>query len=264
MRMRDAALWYARNGWAVFPCVPGDKRPAVKQGVLEATTEVKQVEEWWAKREYNIGVACGEKSGIWVLDVDGAKGEESLLNLGHGFPATLTQYTPSGGLHFVFTDAGGLGNTASSIGPGIDSRGTGGYILVWPSIHPNGGRYRWAGKQHPEPIPGWLIVLLRQPPKERRRMMANPSADMSKYVKVALESELDAVQSAVNGTRNHTLNRAAFNLGTLVGAGMLNRDEIEQLLTDAALASGLDAGEVTSTVARGLRDGASQPREVTA
>jgi hypothetical protein len=258
MRMREAALGYARNGWAVFPCVAGDKRPAVKHGVLEATADLGQVGEWWGKREYNIGVACGDRSGIWVLDVDGAEGEESLLALGHGFPATLTQYTPSGGLHFVFQHLPGLGNTASSIGPRLDSRGDGGYIVVAPSVVGE-RRYRWAGRQAPSPIPGWLLTLVRRPPVERKPITAT---ERSGYAGKALTLEVAAVASAVEGTRNHVLNRAAWNLGTLVGAGLLGAEDVRARLVEAGLACGLQQGEVAATVARGIADGIAHPREV--
>jgi hypothetical protein len=259
MRLRNAAFAYATRGWAVFPLKPGQKVPAVAHGVKEATTDLGQVEAWWRRMpDANIGMACGDKSGLWVLDVDGQEGEESLLALGHGFPATLTQYTPSGGLHFVFDHLPGLGNTAGSIGPKLDSRGDGGYIVVAPSVV-NGREYRWAGKQQPSPVPGWLVTLLRKPPAERKPITAS---ERSGYAGKALTLEVAAVASAVEGTRNHVLNRAAFNLGTLVGAGLLGREDVRGLLLEAAAACGLPARESADTVDRGLTDGEAHPREV--
>jgi hypothetical protein len=259
MRLRNAAVAYASRGWAVFPLKPGQKVPAVQHGVKEATTDVVQVEAWWAKMpDANIGMACGSPSDLWVLDVDGQEGEESLLAFGHGFPATLTQYTPSGGLHFVFRHMDGLGNTAGSIGPKLDSRGDGGYIVVAPSVV-NGREYRWAGKQEPAAIPGWLLTMLRKPRPERKVITAT---ERSGYAGKALTLEVAAVASAVEGTRNHVLNRAAFNLGTLVGAGLLGREDVRGQLLEAAAACGLAERESADTVDRGLTDGEAHPREV--
>lgn len=259
MRLHRAARAYAERGWAVFPLKPGEKVPAVRHGVKEATTDLGQVDAWWGRMpDANIGMACGAMSDLWVLDVDGREGEESLLAFGHGFPATLTQYTPSGGLHFVFSNIGGLGNSAGSIGPKLDTRGDGGYIVVAPS-QVKGVEYRWAGKVEPQPIPGWLLTMVRKPPVERKPLTAT---ERSGYAGKAVMLELEAVASAVEGTRNHTLNRAAFNLGTLVGAGLLGREDVRGRLIEAATASGLPVGEVTATVDRGLRDGEAHPREV--
>ena len=259
-RLEAAALRYAENGWPVFPLKPGQKVPATAHGVKDATTDLEQVRAWWSKNpDCNIGLACGEPSGVWVLDVDGEEGHDSLVNLGHGYPATLTQYTPSGGVHFLFRHLPGLGNTASSIGPKLDSRGDGGYIVVAPSVV--GDRaYRWAGKGEPQPIPGWLVVLVRKPlPKPRKPIAAS---ERSQYSARALTLGCDRVASAGEGMRNDTLNREAFSLGTLVGAGMLGEQDVRNHLEEAALACGLTEREIASTLNRAIRDGMAHPREV--
>lgn len=263
MRLHSAARAYADRGWSVFPCKPGEKVPATVHGCKDATTDLAQVDRWWTDMpDANIGLATGQPSGLWVLDIDGDEGFESLLDLGHGVPPTLAQHTPSGGWHLLFSDPGGLGNTASKLGPKIDSRGDGGYIVAAPSLHPNGGRYRWGGKQEPEPVPGWLIRLLRVPPKERPNRTV--TVDVSGYVGRACEAEAEMVATAVEGTRNDTLNRAGFNLGTLVGAAVLDRQYAYDLLADAARSCGLEDREIGQTLGRALDDGAQHPREVAA
>lgn len=263
MRLHSAALAYAGRGWPVFPCKPGEKVPATRNGVKDATTDDAQVDRWWTENDgYNIGIATGEPSGLWVLDVDGLEGLDALVAFGYGIPGTLTAETPSGGWHFVFIDPGGLGNTASKLGPKIDSRGTGGYIVAAPSVHPNGGRYRWGAKQEPEGVPGWLIRLVRQRPKDRelpRKAIA--SGDVTGYVGKALEDEAQAVAQALEGTRNDTLNRAGWNLGTLVGARLLDREVAYETLAQAGQVCGLDDREIRQTLGRSLDDGAQHPRE---
>ena len=69
--MLEYALKYAALGWAIFPCRPNDKRPATSHGCLDATTDADQIREWWTKiPDLNIGLACGEISGITALDID--------------------------------------------------------------------------------------------------------------------------------------------------------------------------------------------------
>lgn len=68
--------------------------------------------------------------------------------------------------------------------------------------------------------------------------------------------------------RNNTLNTAAFNLGTLIGAGRLERSEVEAALYRAACSSGLDSdpgcgeGGIRSTIASGLAAGIAKPRNL--
>ena len=265
MRLRKAAHKYGQAGWSVFPCKPGEKVPATRHGCKDATRDGDQIDAWWRENEdYNIGIATGEPSGLWVLDIDGQEGLEAVLDLGYGIPGTLTAETPSGGWHLLFSDPGGLGNTASKLGAKVDSRGDGGYIVAAPSIHPNGGRYRWGGKQTPEPVPGWLIRLLRTPPKDDPRPSRSMTANVDGYVGRACEAEAEMLATAAEGTRNDTLNRAGWNLGTLVGAGLLEDVYAYQLLEDAGKACGLSAREIGQTLRRALDDGAKHPREVPA
>src|SRR5262249_41022392 len=68
--LRQAALALAAKGMRVFPCWERSKEPITKQGVLEATTDPHKIEGWWCRREFNVAIATGPDSGIWVLDLD--------------------------------------------------------------------------------------------------------------------------------------------------------------------------------------------------
>ncbi|MGW2105110.1 hypothetical protein [Streptomyces sp. NPDC001948] len=78
-----------------------------------------------------------------------------------------------------------------------------------------------------------------------------------------LRGELDAVASARAG-RNHHLNHAGLRLGQLVGAGLLEHDQVHQALTDAAKEAGIDPGEAKAqfTIRRALLAGRRSPRTV--
>lgn len=264
-RLHNAARAYAKRGWPVFPCKPGQKVPDTRNGVKDATCATRQIDEWWnANPERNIGLATGDPSGVWIVDIDGMEGLDAFCELDHGVPGTLTAETPSGGFHLAFHDPGGLGNTASKIAPKVDTRGTGGYIVAAPSVHPNGGRYRWGAKQPLSDVPGWLMRIVREAPAERvtRDIAAGLSVDG--YVAAAVRGEAERVATAPEGCRNDTLNRAGWNLGTLVGAGVLDADEAEAALTGAAQQCGLLPREINITLPRALKDGSNHPREVTA
>ena len=83
-----------------------------------------------------------------------------------------------------------------------------------------------------------------------------------RYALAALGKECEEVRSAPEGVRNHTLNKAAFNLGQLVAAGHLDATETLDRLLDAGLSCGLGQAEVERTIRHAVRDGADKPREV--
>ena len=130
--------------------------------------------------EANIGLATGSVSGVWVLDVDGDQGRETLATLveQHGqLPKTVEVVTPGkinkktglhsgGGLHLYFRYPLGLdlrnAQDRDDV-PGIDWRGNGGYVLLPPSAHPDGGNYAWSVDSADTfaEIPQWLIDLVQ-------------------------------------------------------------------------------------------------------
>lgn len=267
--MLDCALRYATR-WSVFPVVAGQKVPACEHGCKDATRDPDQIRAWWASMpDANIGIATGPPSGIFVLDVDGADGLDALVTLGHGVPATLTQHTPSGGLHFVFAYHAEMGNTARKLGPNLDTRGAGGYIVGAPSVHPNGGVYRWANRSDPMPMPGWLLRKVREPVKRRSDPppQLRESDRVSNYVTAALNDERETLAAmAPRSGRNAQMNAAARRLGTLVAAGVLQAETVYEHLMSAAHSCGLvrEDGERTcrKSIASGLSYGMQHPRRI--
>jgi hypothetical protein len=127
------ALDYAARGWAVFPCRPSSKEPATRRGFKDATTNPATVRRWWlALNDYNIGIATGVVSRLFVLDVDGGTGATALqqLETEHGeLPPTLASAS-SAGCHLWFKNNDPVPSTVSRIGAGLDVRADGGYVLA--------------------------------------------------------------------------------------------------------------------------------------
>jgi hypothetical protein len=155
----------------------------------------------------------------------------------------------------------GVGNRAGVL-PGVDFRGRGGYVLGPPSVHPKGHRYRWINPLLEElaPASNWLIQLLvRERGPERPRTVPEGSRA---YGLGALRRELQRLSQAMEGTRNHQLNTASFNMGRLVAAGAICEQEAATALIEQGQRIGLRATECERTVASGLSAGIEQPREL--
>lgn len=187
----DYALHYSSLGMRVFPlhyittsgtcscggvtvnpkCKPG-KHPfarLVPHGLVDASLDTDRVREWFTNTPYNIGLATGRSSGIFVLDRDDRDGgNESLQTLEEEYgklPSTLSQ-TTGNGVHYLFQMPPDLEikNSAGKLAPGIDIRGNGGYVVATPSKHQNGKFYTWNCSPYPmrEEIahaPDWLVNL---------------------------------------------------------------------------------------------------------
>jgi hypothetical protein len=108
--------------------------------------------------------------------------------------------------------------------------------------------------------PAWLVALVCPAPRPARSFgPACVVTATTSYARRALDAEAARVRAAVEGTRNPTLNRAAFNLGQLVGAGALADDVVVAALLDA---SALPESEALRTIASGLHAGKASPRRV--
>ena len=278
--MEAAALYWAGTlGVPALPVEPMGKRPLgalAPHGVKDATTDPAVIRTRWATHpSANIGLACG--IAFWVLDVDGEAGEASLaaLQARHGpLPATVTTRTGSGGWHLYFALPEGrtIRNSVRRLGPGLDTRALGGYVVAPPSIHPNGRPYAFVPGREPWSMPlamapAWLLDRLDSPPAPQpirippRPPVGHGTPTGDAYANAALEGEILRLAAAPEGQRNDTLNRSAFALGQLVGAGRLAEGMVRAMLASVAKALGLKRREIEATIASGLRAGAASPRE---
>ena len=199
-----------------------------------------------------IAVPTGSASNMWVVDVDrdpvrNIDGTAALAKLisQHGeLPPTLMTITPRGGRHLIFAWDNGveIRNSTGKVGQGIDVRGEGGYVCLPPSRRADGALYQWdpAGASQAVAAPSWLIELARSENRSRKRDKA--------WARAALERECEIVAKARPGTRNNTLNTAAFNLFQIVAGGKLDEQEVRDRLFKAAEACGLVADDGAPSV----------------
>ncbi len=132
------ALAFAADGWPVLPCQPGQKTPATRHGVRDATTDPGQITTWFSRHpDWNLAIATGSP-GPDVLDVDqhGEAGNGyaafwQLRTAGLLDGASTYVRTPSGGLHAYFTGTDQRNGHLPA--HHLDFRSYGGYVLTPPS-----------------------------------------------------------------------------------------------------------------------------------
>lgn len=263
-----AAGSYVACGLSPFAVERGGKKPVVawRAFIGRRLIDERSFEElddyvarWWGGDEPpNIGIPTGvpiyldeeRTAPLLVVDIDdeAARGRVEAVC---GWPIiTPTVRTPRGGWHLWFVHAGG--NRARVGGVGLDVRGRGGYVVAPPSVG-QAGRYEWVIAPRdlwpPTLLPAGLRDLIWPP----RPSLPPRGPRRRGYAAAALEREVEAVRSAPEGTRNDTLNRAAFALSRFVRCGELSAAEVGEELLRAALAAGLPQREAEATILSGLR-----------
>ena len=272
---KEAALGYAKHGVRVFPCQPNRKIPfGGGHGCKDATTESAIITEWWgAHPDANVAIATG--GGLVVIDIDtkhdanGWNALDALMVENGELPGTRWVQTPSGGAHLYFKVSGEVRNSAGKLGPGLDVRGGGGYVLAPPSII-DGKPYVWMGRSSSAPLPPAWVELLHAEPDAPVPVTVPVSLPRGKrarqaYLLAALEGERDELRTAPEGTRNDALNKYGFSLGQLVHLGLLTDDIVataEWALSQWTWSHGhRNRRKDAATLGRAIRDGMNHPRE---
>ncbi len=199
--MLAAALGYAARDWPVFPCA--GKVPRTLHGCKDASTDSSHVGEWWGRwPAADVAVATGD--GLLVVDVDGQAGADTLHDLERAYdelPQTICATTGGGGVHYYFAAPCGYRSSAGALGPGLDIRAAGGYVIAPPSSHRSGGRYVWDLAPEDTKLalaPGWLLTLLGR----ANRAAARPVSEWRAL----------AAGGATEGARNDSAARLAGHL----------------------------------------------------
>lgn len=289
------ALELAALGFSVFPiwgitdgvchcaqpdCASPGKHPPLKWRDA-ATRDAAQIERMFRRYPLasSIGVATGEPSGVIVIDLDGEKGirQWDRLCAGRGgHPTTIEAVTGGGGRHLYFQQPegfdvrNGVGNRNGidriGLGPGIDIRSTGGYVLAPPSQHKSGNAYRWARGRAPGQcaaleVPWWLLKDLVRGARHEEREEAQRTrvGETTRYGAAALTRIAGELAQCAPGNRNNALNRATFAVARLVAGGQIAESDGRSALVEAASACGLAKRETRLTIRSAWRAGLRHP-----
>jgi Bifunctional DNA primase/polymerase, N-terminal len=212
-------------------------------------------------------------AGVIDLEVDEREGAVALFErLFAGEPPPTLGWRSARGEHRLYRWDDQLeGLTTSAVvylaGGAVELRlgGRGKQVVAVcpPSPNGGGGRREWNGIWEISSLPERSLEELASLKACRVPSRAGPRpAVSSRYAAAALAREAELVREAEPGARNRTLNRAAYCLGQLVAAGVLERGTVEAELADAAVATGLLEKEIIVTLRSGLEAGLRKPRTV--
>jgi len=253
-----AALAYSEAGLSVIP-TGKDKRPLCSWERWQSERADDATIRKWFRNGANVAIIGGVVSGgLVVLDFDEPQLFFKWKKATWEISKTLPQQKTGRGYHVFFKCPTPGGN--EKIAPEIDKKAEGGYVVVAPSIHSSGVPYQI--------VEGDLtnIPTISQADADTllqiAREIGGAAKNQNAYAEAALTDELDALARATEGGRNDQLNKTAFALGQFVGAGALERGEVERRLTATALVIGLGEREARATIQSGLDAGMKEPRDI--
>jgi hypothetical protein len=256
-------------GWR---CVPATRtKKGMFEGYLQAAThDLDQLERWAHAYPGCNWKVVPEGSGIWALDVDvpcedhandGVAALRALCEQHGPIPPRPHGRSGSGGHIMVFRDDGRpMLRGSERPQRGMDTCAGRVAFTIAPSRGRGGVPYRWQVAPWdlaPPVAPEWLLGLLKPPPAkahpERPVILTEDRARRS------LARVVDKLLGVEAGGRNAALNRAAYTVGGLIGAGKLTEQEAVFALYTAGRHIGLEDAECRATIRSGLDAGAQNP-----
>ncbi|MDT8333014.1 bifunctional DNA primase/polymerase [Roseomonas gilardii] len=257
-------------GWRCVPAARSKK--GLWKGFLDsATHDLEQLDRWSHEFPGCCWKVIPSGSGIWALDADvpgpehAADGEAEMRRMveeNGPLPPRPHGRSGGGGHLLVFRDEGHPIRCKSGWPrPGLDPRAKRCAFTISPS-RSYAGPYRWAVAPWdvaPPVAPDWLLKAVAPPPEKPRPPV--PFVPTTDAAMRALDRACGRLASAAPGTRNDSLNAAAFTAGRWVGAGLLHEVEAAAMLFQTARAVGQGEKEARDTIRSGLMAGAQRPME---
>lgn len=210
----EEALEYIDNGWSILPVKPEEKRPFMTNWLQYTKTRAtKEMAGNWFRNLSGAGVGAvtGRISNIVVLDVE-SYCPTPIDELLRRYPTQLISKTGSGGYHLFYqfpTNVAKVSNRVKLF-EGADLRADGGFIVLPPTIHPNGNRYEWIKRGIPGAFPVAFLDLQSKPVVQNEGWIS------------------EALRGVSEGGRNDTCARLA---GYFFKKGV-NADIVEALLME--------------------------------
>jgi hypothetical protein len=188
----EAAIDFAKAGCFIFPAkfaakqkrshTSAEKSNGNPWGYTRDPDEIHQYWKRWPRAA--IGLPTGVVNGLFVVDVDTLvghdhDGRESLIKLEIKYgslPRTRMAESPTGSRHYYYKQPLGvrIPCNASKLGPGIDVRGDGGFVMAPPSDRPKRGRYAWINHVDIAAAPKWLSDLVVLRPRALQTIALDP------------------------------------------------------------------------------------------
>lgn len=253
------------HGMHMFPCYgivdgacecgaagcgsPG-KHPRVSRWQEVATTDRDQLRRWakqWPRA--NWGIATGTASGVVVLDVDPRHGGDETLvahEAEHGDLSTWAVLTGGGGRHLYFRHPGfPVNNSAGVVGPGLDIRGDGGFVIAPGSRHISGRAYAISVDHHPDDvplaeIPAWILAAIDRPtvaprPGQPSAIAPRPAEEWRALVDAEVQE--GTRNSRIASIAGHLLRRYVDPYMALYLLQSFNRDRCQPPLDDGEVST---------------------------
>lgn len=217
--MLSKALALAQQGFHVFP-LAAKNRPCIKGYPEHATRDPEQIGRWWARwPNALVGVSTSRYGGddaLLVVDVDAHKnGFLSMLDV-EPLPDTFAVNTPRGGAHLFFRVPAPVKQGVDVLGPGIDVRSKGGYVVGLGSATEKGA-YTLACPGEVQPAPAWLVQQCGvSTEREQAPKMDTPLGEAAvEWARDRAVEYLKTAPAAEAGVRNDTGFRVAAKLKDL-------------------------------------------------
>lgn len=312
-----AAWGYAARGWRVLPvhwvvedsngrrcscretpwmpsCPNTGKHPVGDNWNGLATNDRNRIGALWCAEHVgaNIGIATGQASGIWVLDVDEGVRKDGTLKEGRAalarlqaryeaLPETFTVRTGGGGdqRYFLLPPGLEIKSVAGKFGeefPDIDVRGEGGQVVAPPSVSGKGA-YVVADPRPLVYAPDWLIRFLEEKGLAKWKTNGHdtathqvpsaiepagtqiPAMPTPSWVAGSITAKIHAVRTAPDGQGNDTINDMAFQIGQYIPRGWVEFEDAKQRLEEAVESWTHPHPNYRYTIDRSLRQGVAKP-----
>lgn len=164
-----AALAYTTAGWYILPVRMDTKHPGSVVGKgwpAMSSSDPKQITAWFAGTDHGIALHAG-RSGAVILDVDDPDNvpDEVLLVMESDAPYQSTRTDQPGRGHYLLANTTGrrIGNSLGKLATDKkwgEVRGANGVIVVAPTVHPDGGLYRWQRTGAVPELPDYIAAAL--------------------------------------------------------------------------------------------------------